>query len=455
MNYNQLYMTKRKELLFDTKQEDFIEKMEAFTDEILKNLNNKMYANLLSDITIDIGSALVSWHVLKGGQITKVDCAKIIIKNIDLLIKNDYGDLAEKTSKEIECISSSNLVRLNNMTLSQQTNTYWGNDYASGLTDALRRGAILATTNPMIINNERKAAPEYWDRIKAEIKEENKGASPLLLAEKMTMKIVLKNAMELLPIFEATNHELGYVSLQVSPENSTNSDEMISEVIRIYEMLKQNMGTKPNVVFKLPAVKASVKAAREITQLGIGVNMTLSFTVSQHEAFARVLEEGKHKRAFVVMMSGRLDDRISDELMDKGVKGAKYIARFASEYIIKRSYNKLYKDLNLTKSAIMVASMRGPWSIEAGICDGTAPIYLTIFPDKRLDYDSLFREIRPCMDDKTDDAILNALYKSELFKKAYDFDGLKVEDFDEYYPVKITLDAFKASYREFLLYLAQ
>jgi hypothetical protein len=48
---------------------------------------------------------------------------------------------------------------------------------------------------------------------------------------------------------------------------------------------------------------------------------------------------------------------------------------------------------------------------------------------------------------------LEKLMKSEIFRKAYDPNGLKVEEFDDYKPVAVTLKAFGKIFDEFLDYL--
>lgn len=57
-------------------------------------------------------------------------------------------------------MEKSNLIKLSEMTDEGKINTKWGNDYATGLTHALRRGAVLVTTNPQLIDTARKTNPE-------------------------------------------------------------------------------------------------------------------------------------------------------------------------------------------------------------------------------------------------------------------------------------------------------
>ncbi len=51
--------------------------------------------------------------------------------------------------------------------------------------------------------------------------------------------------------------------------------------------------------------------------------------------------------------------------------------------------------------------------------------------------------------------MMEKLMKSKIFMKAYDPNGLKVEEFDDYLPVAVTLKAFGKTFDEFLEYLKQ
>jgi transaldolase len=79
------------------------------------------------------------------------------------------------------------------------------------------------------------------------------------------------------------------------------------------------------------------------------------------------------------------------------------------------------------------------------------PIFLTIFPPRQAEYDAESREIDPeGMWAELPEGYLCKLYKSELFRKAYEPDGMTIDEFDTYPPVVKTLKGFSEQYDKFV-----
>jgi transaldolase len=207
------------------------------------------------------------------------------------------------------------------------------------------------------------------------------------------MSVVLQNCRELRPIYEISKGKYGYVSLQINPRANQDSTRMAEEVESLYERLTQELSGTPNTVFKIPGTKAGLDTVRRLTSKGIGCTITVNCSVDQNLAFGEIVEQGHARISFLVVMSGRLDDLVRDEMNDLGVVDAKEVAAWASIAVIRRSYEILYRQRKYQKSALLTASLRGPWHIEGSITDGEAPIFITCFPDKAREYDSEERAI--------------------------------------------------------------
>jgi hypothetical protein len=151
-------------------------------------------------------------------------------------------------------------------------------------------------------------------------------------------------------------------------------------------------------------------------------------------------------------MSGRLDDLVRDELKNLGLPDAAEVAKWASIAVVRRSYEILYRQRKYRKSAILTASLRGPWHVEGSITDGEAPIYITCFPDKAREYDREERTIVSRIKEEIPGKVMQELMKSRIFQQAYEVGGLTIEGFDTFLPVVATLAAFSQSYDEFLEY---
>jgi transaldolase len=456
------WLTLREKLIFRTDVKEFANECSNVREKYKSEFNSASsdrkseIIDIISELTIDLQSYLKKWHLQKYNFSEKVsdkEIEKQAAANYELLKSWGAQDKVKYVKDEVAQIAKSNMMKLSIMADEGKISNRWGNDYASNLAEVMRKGAILATTNPPIINNERKENPELWDKVKANLKKEFPQSTSTQLASIMTMQVVLKNCREIRPVYEASEGKYGYISLQVNPKNSTDSNKMVEEVKFLYEQLRKELKGTPNVVFKLPGTEAALEAAKRLTADGIGVNITLCFSVDQHKAFAEVIEKGNAKVSFVVNMAGRLDDPIKEELAGLGVEDAAEIAKWASTAVTRKSYRLLYKELKLKKSTILVASLRGAWNIEGSLADGDTKILITSFPDKTLDYDSVERQIVSHISDEIPQQIMEKLMKSKIFRKAYQIDKMSPKDFDSFYPVVKTLNSFAKSYDEFVEYM--
>ena len=268
----------------------------------------------------------------------------------------------------------------------------------------------------------------------------------------MTMNVVLQNCRELRPIFEISNGKYGYVSLQISPSANRDAARMVEEVEGLHARLTEELKGTPNTVFKIPGTKAGLEAVRRLTSKGIGCTVTVNCSVDQNLAFGEIIEQGSARISFLVVMSGRLDDLIRNELREIGLFNASEVAKWASIAVIRRSYVILYRQRKYRKSALLTASLRGPWHVEGSITKGESPIYITCFPDKAREYDSEERKIVSRIAEKIPDQTMSDLMKSRIFQQAYEVGRLAPDEFDTFLPVVATLAAFSEAYDEFVKY---
>jgi transaldolase len=407
---------------------------------------------LLSEITIDLGSYLSRWRLLSSGTINQAA--------IDAEVEANCGALARiapqeeaRVRTEIAGIRASNFVSLSRLSDTGRVRTRWGNDSAVGLTHALRRGAMLVTTNPVMINEVRKKDPRTWEEVRKKTWAAHPGAEPSQVASFMTMEVVLRNCREMRPIYEASGSRYGYVCLQINPKNCTNSREMADEVEMLYAELSRELKGRPNTSFKVPGTKAGLETAERLTGRGISVTITASASVSQILRFGVVIERGVAPISHLVMMTGRFDDPVREELTRNGVQGAEEASRWASVAIVRRSYDILHAQRHYGKSILLVASIRGPWAIDGCITDGPSDVVITVFPDKAKLYDSEPRELKARMAEPVPPTALETLARSEIFRRGFGTDTLNPEEFETFAPVSATLDQFIANYEEFLEFI--
>jgi transaldolase len=442
----------RNEILFDAAPEKFGQVCSEMMNRLSKEFNNsdskkqEEIAQLLTDIAIDLQSYLPKWHLLTNADKGLLSEEKIIReskKMLELVEKWSYGKKASLAQKMISSFKESKLIELSVKADQGEINNRWGNDNGLGIMEAMRRGAALVTTNPPIVNMAREERPDVFDRIRDDIKKRYADEPVERKISRLTMNVVLNNCRALRRVYEITKHELGYVNYQVNPKNFKDAGKMSEEIKFAYDEMTKALGGKPNVVFKVPGTKASIETVKKVTAMGIGVNITVNFSVPQSIAFAKAIEEGSAEKSYLTIMAGRLDDPIASELEDRGVVNAKELSRWASRAVTGRVYNGVLLKNGYKKSEILVASLRGPWNFDSSITDGMkSRIVISSFPDKAEDYDGSQGEIVSHINEPVPENIEKELRKSDIFVKAYDMDGMKPDGFDSYIPVVQTLTSF-------------
>jgi len=457
------------DLMFHTVPGDLGGKLDDFRAEMARDYagaseaGKAEIAETIAESAIDLRSVLPAWNLQNADRhgasvVTDAQLDEQFEANLALL--GELGARAEtqRVQAEAAALAASNLVRLTRMTLAGELNTYWGNDYASGLRKAMQRGAILVTTNPVLVDIARKEAPEYWTPVRDAL-QARLGAQcdPVTLAYAMTIQVVVHNANLLRPIWEITGGRLGYVSLQLNPKEASNADTMVEEASWVYAQLEDELGGVPNTVFKIPATAAGIPAGERMTAKGMGVNVTVNFSLPQQIAFAGAIEANSTAPvSFRTQMDGRLDDPVGEELEEAGVADWEEVKKWATTAVRQRDVGILCEPpakggLGFKKSFPLGASGRGSWNIERGTNNGETPLFITIFPDKVEDYDSQPREIDPDgIWTELPDGYLDKLMKSRIFRQAYEPDGMEPEEFIDFVPSARTLKQFGEAYDEFL-----
>jgi transaldolase len=124
-----------------------------------------------------------------------------------------------------------------------------------------------------------------------------------------------------LPVYERSDGNDGYVSLEVSPELAHDARATVDEAQRLAQSV-----ARPNLLVKVPGTTEGVTAFENLTELGINVNVTLLFSVRQtvraFEAYIRGLSKRHSQglpidkaKAVASLFLSRVDSR-ADRLLD-------------------------------------------------------------------------------------------------------------------------------------------
>ena len=374
----------------------------------------------------------------------------------------------------------SNLMRAAEARFQGRTQTQLGNDYAAFLQYVIWLGGSFVTTNPALVKLAWDIDPELWNkRVDALIlsKHSPDRLSKLLrgphselnaaieaINSAVTMAVVQENCRLLRDIFLVTEGREGYVSLQVNPKNHDDWQQMVTEAKNLYSLLEGTLGGVPNVVFKLPATAAGKSAAEKLTSEGIGVTITVEFSVFQALGFAEVLNRGKMLVAYLALMNGRMAYPVRDEMKTKSVPGGVEAARWAGVEVARKAYRRLYAPphegglgTDPRRIKLLIASLRiyGDWMPDISELWG-CPV-ITVFPNVRRKFDispaTCGQGLPPAqacpepvervrgLIDFTGDAVLKAtpddqlkvLFESEIFRQAWWVPG----DPEQYKPQRV------------------
>ncbi len=427
--------------------------VEAHTAEVRRTLARSAPATQdavlagVAALAIDLRSEWMLWARHPGDEAGEA-AAAASHHLCRLLYGNGRSDLSDAVRSEAASIQASNLARLARMTAAGKRANPWGNDSPQELGWALRRGAVLVTTNPIMIDAACRAAPERWEPVRHTIVTDT-AIEPGHRSVELTLRVVAGVARELRPIFAASAGAYGWVTYQVDPRAAGDAASMIDEATYVHDRLSAELGVTPNVRFKLPGTEASLDACAVLAARAIGLVITASCAVAQHLAFAEVLERSAPDArtgpaGLLVMMNGRLDETVAAELAATGDPDPESVARWASAAITRRSY-ALLRERGCRRSALLVASMRGPWNIDTAITAGPEPVYLSCFPDRARAYDAEPRPLDAGIDDRVGGDTLDRLARSRSFRLAFEPEAMRPARFADHPTVAVTLTSFAAA----------
>jgi len=181
-------------------------------------------------------------------------------------------------------------------------------------------GVVGVTSNPTIFQKSISQGDVYDEQMTPLIKE---GKSTNEIYEALVIKDITTVADMLRPIYDRTNGQDGFVSLEVSPDLAHDTEGTLSEVRRFWKLVD-----RPNLMIKIPATPEGIPAVRQSLTEGVNINITLIFSLDDYrkvaDAFISALEdrnaEGKdisHIASVASFFVSRVDTLVDRLLEDK------------------------------------------------------------------------------------------------------------------------------------------
>src|SRR4051812_6379087 len=199
------------------------------------------------------------------------------------------------------------------------------------------------TSNPSIFQQAIAKGREYDDQLRELLGTTD---DPVEVFFGVAVEDVRDACDVLRPVWDATNGNDGFVSLEVDPTLAHDTDATLEQAISLHRRVD-----RPNVLIKIPATLAGLPAIEESIARGVSINITLIFSLERYaavvEAYLRGLERyveagGDPKQVasvasfFVSRIDTETDNRLAalgnEELQGKlGIANAKLAYRHFEE----------------------------------------------------------------------------------------------------------------------------
>src|SRR3954452_14763643 len=334
--------------------------------------------------------------------------------------------------------------------MARETPTRLWNDSATPaeLAAAIGWGAVGATCNPVILLAALHSEPPRWQGRIRRYADEHPTASESQIGWAMVDELSVEAAALLSDAFAEHAGRNGRLSVQTDPRLYRDTDALVAQAVRFDSLA-------PNIIVKIPATQAGIRAMEEATYRGVSINATVSFTVPQAVAVAEAIERGLQRREaegldvatmgpVCTIMVGRLDDWIKAVAARDAVTVDPGVLEWAGVAVFKQAYEVF--DERGYRTRLLSAAFRNHmhWSQFVGGDVVISPPF-----DWQLRLNGSGIAPRPRMDDPVAPHVVEALYDHlEQFRIAYDENGLTLDRFDGYGATRRTLRQFLAANSE-------
>ena len=334
--------------------------------------------------------------------------------------------------------------------MARETPTQYWNDscVVDELAYAVERGATGATSNPSIVLEVLGKEKAHWVPRVHELAAANPTWSEVELTWAIVEEMAARGAAVLRPVFDRTNGLAGRLSLQTNPANHRDPVRMVEQALRFH-------GLAPNMQVKFPATAAGIAAIEEATAHGVSINATVSFTVPQALMAAEAVERGLARRAaaggdtstmspIVTIMVGRLDDWMKVLVERDNLSVHPDAPNWAGVAAFKRAYG-LFRERGY-RSRLLAAAFRHRlhWTEFVG-----GDVSMSMPHAWQVRFNASGIAAGPRMDVPVDpDLIADLTERVPDFRRAYEPDGMAIEEFESFGASARTLRGFIKAYHD-------
>lgn len=192
-------------------------------------------------------------------------------------------------------------------------------------------GVKGVTSNPAIFEKSISQGSEYDQDIQSSIQQ---GMSTEDIYERLTTDDVRAAADVMREVYNETAGIDGYVSIEVDPMLSNDTQGTIQAARRLWKLVD-----RPNVMIKIPGTPAGIPAIRQVLEEGINVNITLLFGIENYTQVANAYIDAIRARVgkgedvmtvasvasfFLSRVDSLIDNRIEEKIAEDPANAPKY-----------------------------------------------------------------------------------------------------------------------------------
>ncbi|MDA8168979.1 MAG: transaldolase [Nitrospiraceae bacterium] len=150
-------------------------------------------------------------------------------------------------------------------------------------------GLTGVTSNPTIFQKAISGSKAYENSMEDMLSRNISDTKELFLGYAMEDVHAASNL--LMPVYEASGGQDGFVSIEVSPDLAYDTEATIKEARRLFSQL----GRK-NVLVKVPGTRQGLPAIEQLISEGVNVNVTLLFSVERYKEVMDAYMKGLERR---------------------------------------------------------------------------------------------------------------------------------------------------------------
>jgi transaldolase len=334
-------------------------------------------------------------------------------------------------------------------TVTGRPTDYWNDSCAQDeLAYAVARGATGATSNPSIVLEVLRKERSHWTPRIVELARKNESWTETDITWAIIEEMAVRGAAVLQPVFAREGGRKGRLSIQTNPANYPNTERMLEQGLHFASLAH-------NIQVKFPATGAGVRALEQATAAGVNINATVCFTVPQAIAVAEAVERGLDALAarggdpapiapVCTIMIGRLDDWMRALVERDEIAVQPDALNWAGIAAFKRAYGIFRERGYRTRLLAAAYRHRLHWTELVG---GDVILTMPHAWQVRFNGSGITPEDR--IDEPVDPAIVDELLdRIPDFGRAYEPDGLTLDEFHRYGATVRTLRGFIKSYHD-------